>query len=199
MLLHNKKITERIQILMDARGLRVRELARLIGMDHGNLSRLLANKRPWSLEHLRMVAPALDCSPTDLQPDERLVPIIAEVGESGEFVTMPSPKPLGYAALPTILGKGVRVAKEFYVIKLKEDREGFVEGSLLFVRRHAECKNKDFVVCSRESGRYVLARLVVGEDETITLHRQGHEPTTLPATHIRLCDRVESIVFPLIP
>ena len=88
------------------------------------------------------------------------------------------------------------MAKEFYVIKLKDESEGFAAGSLLFVRRNAECHDKDFVVCSRESGKSMLARLILG-DETITLHRQGQDPTVLPATHIRLCDRVESVVFPL--
>jgi DNA-binding Xre family transcriptional regulator len=196
-MLNNHGITEKIRQVMEQDGHRVRSFARKIGMDHGNLSRLLDEKRNWSLEHLKMVAKACDCHVTDLLPIDRQIPIVAEIGADGQFTCVHDATPLGHAPLPTILARGRIMPKQFFALKLKEEVEPFPAGSLLYVKRDTTCLHRDWVVCSRESGVFLLSRVDIQEN-SITLSQRGQVVVTLPKTHLKLCDRVESVIFPLV-
>lgn len=193
-----KEITLKIKEILAKRNMSIRELGEKIGIDHGNLSRLLSGKRSWNLGHLQMMARGLKVDISDLLPNGRKAPILAEIGTDGEFAYDLSVTPLGHAPLPDIY-RGKHLKDNFYCIRLREECEGFCPGTLLYAQREAAdaIRDRDWVVCPRETGRANVARVSMKDDNTVILTQNGKHLVTLPKTHLKLCDRIVSVVMPL--
>jgi transcriptional regulator with XRE-family HTH domain len=69
-----RRITRNVKLLMVTTDTKQADLARRAGMSESQLSRLLAGKRAWGLDHMESIAGALNVSVSDLlaEADELL-------------------------------------------------------------------------------------------------------------------------------
>ena len=200
-------ITSRITGLMEAQGLNTLDLSRKSGVDNATLYKIINGRdiqRAWTLDQLEKIAPALGVGIWELFQEPLYPPIVAEISSSEgppiEQITKPEAT-FGYHPYP-ILREDKKTLQQMYCLKVKDSTmlPTFRPGCILTAQRETwkDVTNEDFVVYNPGNGRTLIRQVFIDNGHLILKSlTQGIPDTALAKDHIRLCDKVLRVDFPV--
>jgi DNA-binding Xre family transcriptional regulator len=209
MVITKESISDRVKRVMRERDIAVTELARLAGIDQGNLSKMLAGKRGWSLANIERVAKVLHLDPgmlTSLLPqhecDVIVYPVVAIWHPDGfDYRLTKGDNPLDYRLLAR--PKAKNMVKRIYGIHLRPDDSSllpeFPPGCVIRAQQDTwdEIKEGDKVVYCRHDGKACIRRVHFENADFILLESPNSSipPLRVPHAHIRLMERIIGVDY----
>ncbi|MCK9377496.1 MAG: helix-turn-helix domain-containing protein [Syntrophobacterales bacterium] len=194
-------ISDRVRELLREKGLRIQDLANLTQIDQSQLSRMLRNKRHWSVLHLQAVSKALGVSIGDLTDEIVMVPVVAKIDASAEI---PYPETfrdiLGEVALPRFLqgGREIGLPSNIYVLEIGEGYEpALLKGSKVFFAKDTQKHEGDIVAYCNDQKKIRLGQIFFHGDEILLRSLDRHvKDLLLPKKHLAAMDRAFGQTWP---
>jgi DNA-binding Xre family transcriptional regulator len=189
-------INQRLKKVMADKKWKIKDLADAAQIIPSQLSRMLAGKRPWTLQHLESLARALGVQPGDLVDDRVGIPIIGKITASAEYsYPAKDEEPLGYIPLPRVLvEQGCQAMTEnFYgLVAVDDSLEPFIpKGSKLIVCREKPPREGRLAIYCDDQNKMWLGR-VFSHNEHVLLRSlsEGYRDKILPSRYLNHMDRV---------
>lgn len=189
-------INQRIRKIMQDRKWKIKDLADAAHIIPSQLSRMLAGKRPWTLQHLEGLAEALGVQPGDLADAQVTIPIIGKITVAADC-TYPNrdTAPIGHIPLPRVLveGQGWLTTEKFYGLVAADDSlEPLIpQGTKLIVWRDQPPKESRLAIYCDEQNKMWVGRVFFHHEHILLRSLSGgYQDKILPSRYLKHMDRV---------